>query len=93
MHYLVIPIDFKNSYFFKNRPRWLLSLPNGRLMVEESISSNIKNVTKIIIVCPSEHFKKSIKEISVIASMQKSFKKEVQIIKSSKQLSKSTPNE
>lgn len=88
MYHLIIPVNFEDSYFFKNRPRWLLSLPDGKLMVEESIASVVKGCSKIIIVCPKEHFSKTIKEDSIINSLQKRFKKEVQIIKSEKKLTK-----
>jgi hypothetical protein len=88
MYDLIIPIDFNDSYFFNNRPRWLLSLPNGKLMVEESIAPIVKNTSSIIIVCPAEHFNKSIKEINVVKSIKQNYCKNVKIIKTSKKLSK-----
>jgi hypothetical protein len=86
MFSLVIPINFKNSYYFKNRPIWLLSLPNGNLMIEESISMIQKNAKEIIIVCPSEHFKKSISKTNVIKSIENSFNKKVKIFTSNQSL-------
>lgn len=88
MFSLVLPISIKGSYYFKNRPIWLLSLPNGKLMIEESISLIQKNAKEIIIVCPSEHFKKSINKSNVIKSIQSTFNKKVKIFTSNKNLNK-----
>ena len=51
------------------RPKWLITLPDGKLMIEKSIENfNIKIFHKIYIVVLKEHLKKYVEK-------KKSYKK------------------
>jgi len=66
---LILPVAGQSSRFPGMRPKWLLTMPDGRLMVEKSVEGiEISKFNKILIVCLREHVEKylddeSLKEI------------------------------
>ena len=53
---LLLPVAGRSSRFPGFRPKWLLTLPNGQLMVERSLSGvNLKNINEVVIIMLSEH--------------------------------------
>jgi hypothetical protein len=53
---LILPCAGKSSRFSKTRPKWMLTHPNGNLMVMESIYGlNLDYVSKILITVVKEH--------------------------------------
>lgn len=56
---LILPVAGKSSRFPGMRPKWLLTMPNGNLMVEEAVKGlELQKYSKIIIICLNEHLKK-----------------------------------
>lgn len=57
---LLIPLGGTSSrYPDISRPKWLLNLPNGNLMIQESISKlDTSKFDEIIFVCLTEHYNK-----------------------------------
>ena len=60
---LILPVAGKSSRFPGMRPKWLLTMPDGKLMIEKSIELfDISRFDKIIIVCLKEHVDKYLSE-------------------------------
>lgn len=54
---LIIPSAGKSSRFSNTRPKWLLTNPNGDLMIKDCLRElDLKNVTNIFITILREHF-------------------------------------
>ena len=63
---LILPVSGKSSRFKNSNPKWILSSPNKKLMIQESIKKlNLKYVSKILVICLKRHIDKfiSIKSI------------------------------
>ena len=66
---LILPVAGQSSRYPNMRPKWLITLPDGKLMIEKSIENfNIKIFHKIYIVVLKEHLKKYVEK-------KKSYKK------------------
>ncbi len=70
---LLLPVAGKSSRYPGTRPKWLLTMPNGQLMIEKSLSGiNLECIDEIILIMLEEHkkyirpevLKNSIKKIS-----------------------------
>ena len=49
---LILPVAGKSSRFKGLRPKWLLTMPDGKLLIEKSIRDiNLNDVNKIVIIC------------------------------------------
>ena len=49
MKYLILPVAGEFSRYPGTRPKWLLTMPSGKLMIEESVSKiNCKLFRKIL---------------------------------------------
>lgn len=56
---LILPAAGKSSRFPNMRPKWLLTHPNGNLMITESLLGlDLKNVNEIFIIVLEEHLNK-----------------------------------
>lgn len=60
MNVLVVPLGGASSrYPYVNRPKWLLNMPSGKLMLEESLSLiDMSKFDNILFVCLNEHINK-----------------------------------
>ena len=66
MKSLIIPVAGKSSRYPGMRPKWLLTMPDGKLMIEKSVSLfNLNKFKRIIIIALNEHIKK-FSEINVL---------------------------
>ena len=55
---LVLPVAGRSSRYPGVRPKWLLTMPSGMLMIEYALSGlNLKEVERIVIISLSEHGK------------------------------------
>tara|TARA_Y100000589_G_scaffold146648_1_gene140289 strand:+ start:1401 stop:2447 length:1047 start_codon:yes stop_codon:yes gene_type:complete len=55
---LLLPVAGRSSRFPGMRPKWLLTLPNGELMIERSLSGiDLRNVSEIVLIMLKEHTK------------------------------------
>ena len=53
---LILPVAGKSSRFEGMRPKWLLTLPNGELMIERSLSGiDLENISEIVLIMLEEH--------------------------------------
>jgi hypothetical protein len=60
MSTLIVPAAGKSSRFPGMRPKWLLTMPDGNLMIEHAIRGIVQNnnFDRIIVVCLEEHVSK-----------------------------------
>ena len=55
---LLLPVAGRSSRFPGFRPKWLITLPNGQIMLERSLSGlKLDNIDEIVIIMLSEHKK------------------------------------
>ena len=56
---LIIPIAGSSSRFPGMRPKWMLTMPNGDLMLERAISGlKLDNISELVIIALEEHIEK-----------------------------------
>jgi hypothetical protein len=56
MQTLLLPVAGRSSRFPGMRPKWLLTMPDGQLMVEKSIEGiNAVDFDRIVLICLREH--------------------------------------
>ena len=78
---LILPVAGQSSRYPNMRPKWLITLPDGKLMIEKSIENfNIKIFHKIYIVVLKEHLKKYVEKKNLIKSLKKNISKKIEII-------------
>ena len=81
MNTLLLPVAGASSRFPGMRPKWLLTMPNGNLMYEESIKGiNLKHFSRVIVTCLQEHLDKYADYDLVLKSAKKNIHKDVEIL-------------
>ena len=66
MFTLILPVAGSSSRFPNMRPKWLLTMPDGQLMLEKSVEKlDLSVFTRIIIVCLEEHVNKYTSEKNI----------------------------
>lgn len=56
MFTLILPVAGRSSRFPNMRPKWLLTMPDGKLMLEKSIESiDLNKFDRVVVVCLKEH--------------------------------------
>lgn len=69
---LLLPVAGKSSRFPGMRPKWLLTMPDGKLMIEKSVEElDLTIFTRVIIICLDEHLNNYASENSIIDSFTK----------------------
>ena len=59
MFTLILPVAGRSSRFPNMRPKWLLTMPDGKLMLEKSIEAiDLEKFDRVVIVCLQEHLEK-----------------------------------
>lgn len=67
MSTLILPVAGKSSRFPGMRPKWLLTMPDGALMVEKAISQlNLEDFQRIVLVCLKEHLDEYASEANLL---------------------------
>ena len=55
---LILPVAGQSSRYPNMRPKWLITLPDGKLMIEKSVEKfNLKIFNKVYVVVLKEHLK------------------------------------
>ncbi|GAM63813.1 hypothetical protein JCM19232_2223 [Vibrio ishigakensis] len=71
MFSLLLPVAGRSSRFPNMRPKWLLTMPDGKLMLEKSIEGlNLDKFDNIIVICLREHLDKYVNEQFIIDSFE-----------------------
>ncbi len=72
MFTLILPVAGRSSRFPNMRPKWLLTMPDGKLMIEKSVESiDLDKFDRIVIVCLQEHLEQYTTQDSVLSSFHK----------------------
>lgn len=78
---IVVPAAGRSSRFPNMRPKWLLTHPNGRLMITESLSEfDMKNIEEINIIVLSKHLEQYSCKKSLIKELSENFNTKINII-------------
>ena len=57
---LILPVAGSSSRYKKTRPKWMLTLPNGKLLIENSVDGfRLKNIDEIIIIALKKHLEEN----------------------------------
>lgn len=73
MFTLILPVAGRSSRFPNMRPKWLLTMPDGKLMIEKSVENiNLDTFDNIVVVCLKEHLEKYTTAEMVIDSFERS---------------------
>lgn len=73
MFTLILPVAGRSSRFPNMRPKWLLTMPDGKLMIEKSVENIDLNIfDKVVIVCLREHLEKYTSEEMIVDSFENS---------------------
>ncbi len=53
---LLLPVAGQSSRYAGTRPKWMLTMPDGKLMIEKAVESlNIAGFERVILICLGEH--------------------------------------
>ncbi|MCW8333628.1 NTP transferase domain-containing protein [Vibrio paucivorans] len=75
MFTLILPVAGRSSRFPNMRPKWLLTMPDGKLMIEQSIENiDLSRFDRVVIVCLKEHLEKYTAEEQVVESFERATK-------------------
>lgn len=56
MKTLILPVAGRSSRFPGMRPKWLLTMPDGKLMIEKAVEKlELSNYDRVVVVCLHEH--------------------------------------
>ena len=70
---LILPVGGNSTRYGLGRPKWLLTLPSGRLMIEEAVKGlNCSTVTSIVIIAIKGRFEQYISENKLVELLTKS---------------------
>lgn len=71
MYTLILPVAGGSSRFPGMRPKWLLTMPDGQLMIEKAVANiDLSLFSSIVIACLSEHLSKYTSEAMVVSSFK-----------------------
>lgn len=88
MKILILPVAGKSARYPGMRPKWLLTMPNGKLMIEQSVSKiDCEKFDKVYVVALKEHIKKYVNYKNLLKSFKKNISKKVEIFQMKKDTS------
>ncbi|WP_261834512.1 hypothetical protein [Vibrio ishigakensis] len=71
MFSLLLPVAGRSSRFPNMRPKWLLTMPDGKLMIEKSVEGlELSKFDNIIIICLREHLDLYVNEQFIVDSFE-----------------------
>ena len=80
MKTLLLPVAGKSARYPGMRPKWLLTMPNGKLMIEQSISKiDCSKFDKIYVIALKEHLDKYVIKKKLIANLKKNISNKVEL--------------
>ena len=81
MQNLILPVAGESSRYPGTRPKWLLTMPNGKLMIEDSVSKiNCKLFKKIFVIVLKKHIKEFCDKRLLIKSLKKNISSKVELV-------------
>lgn len=81
MKTLLLPVAGRSSRFAGTRPKWLLTMPDGRLMIEQSVEGlSLASFDRVIVVALTEHVEKYSSLTRMTGLLKKSICEHVEIL-------------
>lgn len=81
MNNLILPVAGLSSRYPGMRPKWLLTMPDGKLMIEKSISKiNLNNFNRIIIVCLKKHIQEYTNKKILFKILRKNISRKLEFV-------------
>ena len=81
MKTLLLPVAGRSSRFAGTRPKWMLTMPDGRLMIEQSVEGlSLASFDRVIVVALAEHVEKYTSLARLCALLKKSICEHVEIL-------------
>lgn len=81
MNSLILPVAGISSRYPEMRPKWLLTMPDGKLMIEKSVSKiDKKYFDRIIIVVLKKHLIEFTRRKALIDSLKKNISKKIELV-------------
>ena len=78
---LMLPVAGRSSRFPGMRPKWLLTMPSGLLMVEQSCQGlPLQEYDRIVLVCLREHLDTFVDEEILISSLKANIREDIEIV-------------
>ena len=78
---LILPVAGQSARYPKMRPKWLITLPDGKLMIEKSVENfNLKIFNKVYVVALKEHLNKYVEKKHLLRSLKKNVSKKIVLI-------------
>ena len=79
MSTLILPVGGQSSRFQGMRPKWLLTMPDGKLMYEKSVEYlSLKKYDRVIVTCLKEHINKYVSMEKIYESAKKNITKNIE---------------
>ena len=81
MNTLILPVAGQSARFPGMRPKWLLTMPDGLLMIEKSVSLfNLNVFSRIVVVALKEHLMEYTNKKKLLFSLKKNISKKIEIV-------------
>ncbi len=78
---LLLPVAGQSSRFPGMRPKWLLTMPDGLLMIEKSVESlNLNSFQRIVVVCLEEHVREYSSSERLLQILQESISPKIELL-------------
>ena len=88
MKYLILPVAGESSRYPNMRPKWLLTMPDGLLMIEKSVSKiNCKKFDKVFVIANKKHLDNFVNRKLLLTSLKKNISKKLELIELTKKTS------
>ena len=80
MSTLILPVAGRSSRFPGMRPKWLLTMPSGLLMLEASCQAlDLSAYNRIVVICLREHLEDFVDQSQLEHSLQKNIRSDVEL--------------
>lgn len=88
MKYLILPVAGESSRYPNMRPKWLLTMPDGLLMIEKSVSKiNCNKFDKVFVIANKKHLDNFVNRKLLLTSLKKNISKKLELIELTKKTS------
>lgn len=78
---LILPAAGQSSRFPNMRPKWLLTMPCGSLMLEKAFSKlNVDDYSRVVVACLKEHLEKYVDHERFIERIKKNIHQDIELI-------------
>ena len=80
MSTLILPVAGQSSRFPNMRPKWLLTMPSGLLMIEQAVQGlDLSGYSRVIMVCLKEHLDSYVSLKKIFISLKKNIRADIEI--------------